>query len=218
MDKNYDISSKLSNRNSKVHSYLVPSNQMLIAAPHHADQNNDLRKMRNAKGNLRTYDANVGYIALEVARLLNTSYLICNNAKKDPNKFADSTYCKAVKKIKPYFLIEIHGHSGNNVPGKSISPIKIEVSGGKNSYYHAIDFAMYLRQAMVEADMLGFEVEGRLEDMFYKASKTLTVNGEVHNHNTTNRTLHIELPALLRRREMVDIVAKIIANALQNFS
>lgn len=205
--KNYDIESNLKSPKSEI-LYCNKSSKFLIAAPHHASDKNDIKGMRTERGTIRSYDANTGFICLEIAKSLGASYLIYNNAKDDPNKVVTNEYCHLVKAIHPKILVEIHGHAE-----KSIDRTIIEVSGGLNNNDMSIKFANILTKELHDSGLSHMTAEGDFNKIFYKGSKTATVNGSAWN-GSGGKTLHIELPKHLRLSGNVSKIAKVITKSL----
>lgn len=169
------------------------SSNLLIAAPHHAIEKYDDKKMRTLRGTKRSYDVNTGFIAIKIAEAFDSNYIIFANARKDPNKIVNGRYCNFVKRHKDCLLIEIHGHSSNY-----IADDLIEISSGSMNADVALIFAEMLQNELDKTEFSNYKVEGDYNKLFYKASKTPTINGEVHNNENTNYGLQIEIPYSLR--------------------
>ncbi len=136
-------------------------------------------------------DENTGFIGRYIADQLGCCSIIACNSTIDPNKHRDSDYSMQIASWKPGVLIEIHGH------GKARSKYDVEISCGSaelTSYSENLAAAVN-RKLSGDADFEDVSVCGRFKDIYFRATKTLTI--------TDPRWLayHIELSTRLRKPE-----------------
>ena len=134
-------------------------------------------------------DENTGFIGRYLAERLDCCSVIVCNATVDPNKHLHSDYTRQIAAWSPRVLIEIHGH------GKVRSPYDVEISCGSDEFTtcsEALAAAVNRRRA-ADAGFADVSVCGRFRDIYFKATKTLTI--------TDARWLayHIELSSRLRK-------------------
>jgi hypothetical protein len=136
-------------------------------------------------------DENTGFIASRLAEILDVSSIIACNYHIDSNKTLSSDYSTLIKRWKPKYLIEIHGHGGKK------AHYDIEISSGratKKRNKNSIKFATTLRGKMDKyKELKTYTVSGDFGAIYYKAtiSKTITTN--------LWTPFHIELPPPIRK-------------------
>jgi len=134
-------------------------------------------------------DENTGFIGRHLAERLDCCSVIACNATVDPNKHLNSDYSRQIAAWSPRVLIEIHGH------GKVRSPYDVEISCGSAEFsaYSEALAADVNRRLAADADFADVSVCGRFRDIYFRATKTLTI--------TDARWLayHIELSSRLRK-------------------
>ncbi|MGD9184168.1 MAG: hypothetical protein PVJ13_02490 [Desulfobacterales bacterium] len=136
-------------------------------------------------------DENTGFIGRYLADQLDCCSIIACNYTIDANKHLHSDYTMRIAGWRPSVLIEIHGH------GKVRSKYDVEISCGSaelNTYSEDLATAIN-RRLSEDADLADVSVCGRFTDIYFKATKTLTI--------TDARWLayHIELSPRLRKPE-----------------
>ena len=136
-------------------------------------------------------DENTGFVGRYLADQLDCCSIIACNATIDANKHLHSDYTMHIAKWRPTVLVEIHGH------GKVRSKFDVEISCGSavfTTYSEALA-AEIDRKRVADADLADVSVCGRFADVYFKATKTLTI--------TDPRWLayHIELSPRLRKPE-----------------
>jgi hypothetical protein len=136
-------------------------------------------------------DENTGFIGRYLADQLDCCSIIACNYTIDANKHLHSDYTMRIAGWCPSVLIEIHGH------GKVRSKYDVEISCGSaelNTYSEDLATAIN-RRLSEDADLADVSVCGRFTDIYFKATKTLTI--------TDARWLayHIELSPRLRKPE-----------------
>ena len=136
-------------------------------------------------------DENTGFIGRYLAEHLDCCSVIACNSTIDPNKHLGSDYSMRIAAWSPSVLIEIHGH------GKVRTPYDVEISCGSaelTSYSEDLAAGVNRRLAM-DAVFADVSVCGRFSDLYFRATKTLTI--------TDARWLayHIELSSRLRKPE-----------------
>ena len=150
----------------------APAGQPRLPCPEHSDS-----------------DENTGIIGRRLADRLDCCSVIACNATVDPNKHLDSDYSRQIAAWTPRVLIEIHGH------GKVRTPYDIEISCGSADDTAPAEklAAAILRRISAQAEFSDVTVCGRFSDIYFRATKTLTV--------TDKRWLayHIELSSRLRK-------------------
>ena len=136
-------------------------------------------------------DENVGFIGRYLAKRLDCCSVIACNYTIDPNKHLRSDYTKQIAEWNPGVLVEIHGH------GKVRSKYDVEISCGSVEHTkYSEDLAVVInRKLSNDPDFKDVSVCGRFLDLYFKATKTLTI--------TDSRWLayHIELSPRLRKPE-----------------
>jgi len=158
---------------------------IVVGVPHHAPAGRPFLPCPEHQDS----DENAGFIGRYLAERLDCCSVIACNATVDPNKHLDSDYTRQIAAWNPGILIEIHGH------GKVRSPYDVEISCGSaelSTYSEAL-------AADINHRLLGDErfedvtVSGRFKDIYFKATKSLTITDE--------RWLayHIELSSRLRK-------------------
>lgn len=134
-------------------------------------------------------DENTGFIGRYLAEQLDCCSVIACNATVDPNKHLDSDYSMQIAAWDPGVLIEIHGH------GKVRSPYDVEISCGSADFTTDSEAlaAGVNRRLAADDDFTDVSVSGRFRDIYFRATKTLTI--------TDPRWLayHIELSSRLRK-------------------
>jgi hypothetical protein len=134
-------------------------------------------------------DENTGFIGRYLAERLDCCSVIACNAAIDPNKRLNSEYTMQIAGWSPRVLIEIHGH------GKVRSPYDVEISCGSAKFTACSEAlaAGVNRRLSAEAGFADVSVCGRFQDIYFRATKTLTI--------TDARWLayHIELSSRLRK-------------------
>ena len=137
-------------------------------------------------------DENTGFIANKLAEILDVSTIIACNYHIDSNKKLTTDYSTLIKRWKPKYLIEIHGHGGQR------ANFNIEISSGKSTKKrneNSIKFAKALKDKMDKIkELKTYTVSGDIGAIYYKAqknSKTITTN--------LWTPFHIELPPQIRK-------------------
>ena len=134
-------------------------------------------------------DENTGFVGRYLADRLGCCSVIAGNCTIDANKHLHSDYTMQIVKWHPRVLVEIHGH------GKVRSKYDVEISCGSatfSTFSEDLAAAINCRRA-ADADLAAVSVCGRFADIYFKATKTLTI--------TDARWLayHIELSPRLRK-------------------
>jgi hypothetical protein len=134
-------------------------------------------------------DENAGFIGRHLAEALDCCSVIACNATTDMNKHIDSDYAMQIIRWKPNILIEIHGH------GKVRSKYDVEISCGSADQTGSSEAlaAEIAQRVSMDADLLNISVCGRFTDIYFKATKTLTIT------DLRWRAYHIELSSMLRK-------------------
>jgi len=172
-------------------SYLISqsgkNNHVVIGVPHHAPFGNPFLPTPVK----RPADENAGFMGLEIARLLECSYVIACNYSFDVNKYWTSDYSRRIKQWQPEILIEIHGHSGTS------SYFDIEISPGNMAGNHlSQSLSNNLIKAVSGDEKLSqMTISGNFPEIYFQATMTKTINTDKW------LALHIELPLLIRRPE-----------------
>ena len=164
-----------------------PRTDLVIGVPHHAPAGTP-RLPCSEHGDS---DENAGYIGRRLAEKIGCNSVIACNATVDPNKHLHTAYTKQIVAWRPRILIEIHGH------GKVRSNYDVEISCGSSeltSHSEALADAINQRLAS-DGDIGDVSVCGRFSDIYFRATKTLTI--------TDPRwfAYHIELSSRLRKPE-----------------
>ena len=174
---------------STQHDFLVVEERsrsdIVIGAPHHAPAGQPRLPCPEHSDS----DENTGIIGRRLADQLDCCSVIASNATIDPNKHPDSDYARQIAAWAPRVLIEIHGH------GKVRTPYDVEIScgsGGDTAHAEKLAAAIH-RRISSEAAFADVTVCGRFSDIYFRATKTLTI--------TDPRWLayHIELSSRLRK-------------------
>jgi hypothetical protein len=136
-------------------------------------------------------DENTGFIGRYLADQLDCCSIIACNYTIDANKHLHSDYTLQIAKWHPNVLIEIHGH------GKVRSKYDVEIScGSAECQTYSEDLATAINRKFSEdADLADVSVCGRFTDIYFKATKTLTIT------DTRWLAYHIELSPRLRKPE-----------------
>jgi hypothetical protein len=160
---------------------------IVVGVPHHAPAGTPYLPCAEH----RDSDENTGFIGRYLAERLDCCSIIACNTTIDANKHLHSDYTMRIAQWRPSTLIEIHGH------GKVRSAYDVEIScGSAESTSRSEDLATAInRRCMADADLADVSVCGRFTDIYFKATKTLTITDE--------RWLayHIELSPRLRKPE-----------------
>ncbi len=160
---------------------------IVVGVPHHAPAGTPCLPCAEHSDS----DENTGFVGRYLAGQLDCCSIIACNATIDANKHLHSDYTIRIAKWRPRVLVEIHGH------GKVRSKFDVEISCGSAAFTacsealaRAID-----RMCLADADLTDVSVCGRFADIYFKATKTLTI--------TDPRWLayHIELSPRLRKPE-----------------
>lgn len=158
---------------------------IVIGAPHHAPAGTPHMPCPEHSD----ADENTGFLGRRLADRLDCCSIVVCNATVDPNKTLDSDYARQIARWQPRILIEIHGH------GKVRSPYDVEISCGSVDHSaHAEALAADVRRRIAgQAEFADVTVCGRFGDIYFKATRTLTI--------TDARWLayHIELSSRLRK-------------------
>lgn len=134
-------------------------------------------------------DENTGFIGRHLADQLDCCSIIACNYTIDPNKHLHSDYTQQIAKWHPSILIEIHGH------GKVRSKFDVEVScGSAQQTIFSEDIAAAINQEIsADPELVDVSVCGRFRDLYFRATKTLTITDERWI------AYHIELSSRLRK-------------------
>jgi hypothetical protein len=158
---------------------------IVIGVPHHAPAGTPHMPCPEHSDS----DENTGFLGRQLAEHFDCCSIIACNATIDPNKHLGSDYSRQVAAWCPRVLIEIHGH------GKVRSPYDVEISCGSADYTAQAEAlaAAINRRVSLHAEFADVTVCGRFSDIYFRATKTLTI--------TDNRWLayHIELSSRLRK-------------------
>jgi len=158
---------------------------LVIGVPHHAPAGTPTLPCPEHSDS----DENTGIIGRHLAERLDSCSIIACNSTIDVNKHLDSDYSKQIIEWNPNILVEIHGH------GKVRSKYDVEISCGsaEQSIYSEELAAIVNRITKRNPDLFDISVCGRFSDIYFKATKTLTI--------TDPRWLayHIELSSILRK-------------------
>ncbi len=161
---------------------------LVVGAPHHAPAGvPDLPCPEHSDS-----DENTGFMARYLADQLECCSIIACNYTIDPNKHLRSDYTMQIAEWNPRVLIEIHGH------GKVRSKYDVEIScGSAELTTYSADLAVAIKSKLSkDKDLADVTVCGRFTDIYFKATKTITI--------TDPRWLayHIELSPRLRKPEI----------------
>jgi hypothetical protein len=158
---------------------------IVIGVPHHAPAGIPILPCPEH----RDSDENAGFIGRHLAEQLDCCSVIACNSTIDVNKHLNSDYSRQIIEWRPKILIEIHGH------GKVRSRYDVEIScGSADQSIYAEELAAIINHKIVkEPDLADISVCGRFNDIYFKATKSLTI--------TDSRWLayHIELSSRLRK-------------------
>ena len=158
---------------------------IVIGVPHHAPAGTPHMPCPEHSDS----DENAGFLGRRLADRLDCHSIIACNATIDPNKYLDSDYSRQIADWRPRILIEIHGH------GKVRSPYDVEISCGSidhTAHSEALAAAIQLRISG-QKEFADLTVCGRFSDIYFKATKTLTIT------DTRWLAYHIELSSRLRK-------------------
>ena len=160
---------------------------IVVGVPHHAPAGTPYLPCAEHSDS----DENTGFVGRYLADQLDCCSIIACNSTIDANKHLHSDYTMRVAQWRPSVLIEIHGH------GKVRSKYDVEIScGSAESTTYSEDLATAInRKCLADADLAEVSVSGCFTDIYFKATKTLTI--------TDARWLayHIELSPRLRKPE-----------------
>lgn len=187
--KNNDTSIFIASINKK--------SKILIGVPHHTPSGTVTMP---CKEHLYS-DENVGYIGAYIAEKLKCSFLCACNYFIDVNKNDNSNYSDyytALKRCKPKYLVEIHGHgmehSGNNIEISSGSKEEERYSLQlKDELDKVIDEKCRGNNKNVELNKLKeFKINANFDTIYFKATRSATIIDK------NWISFHIELPVALR--------------------
>lgn len=185
----------------------------LVTAPHDSThESNGFTMLKHnyiGKKPYRDYDPNSGEIAKHVANFLGANLLVLTNAKKDYNKDINDFYVKYINKLSPRFLIEIHTHEEKHVSD-------VEISMGEKNSVLSVLLASMIQDEFINSGDFETYVDGEYDSIFYKATKTSTVNGFGYNFDETHRTIHIEIPQSLADKNYLKDGCKTLGNIISN--
>jgi len=158
---------------------------IVVGVPHHAPAGVPFLPCPEHKDS----DENTGFIGRYLAERLACCSIIACNSTVDPNKYPDSDYTMQIAAWRPSVLIEIHGH------GKVRSKYDVEISCGSAEFtpYSEALAASVNRRLSEDASFADVSVSGRFHDIYFKATKTLTIT------DTRWLAYHIELSSRLRK-------------------
>jgi len=160
------------------------SNGFVVAVPHHAPL---------GVGSLPcpehpVSDENAGLLGAYTARLLDCPFIVACNYFIDANKDTSSDYFRKIASWQPAVLVELHGHRGEDANHD------IEISCGSiNRNGWSTKLATAIGGKMKQHEGLNpFNISGDFKQIFFKASKSLSIN--------TDRWLafHLEIPKSIR--------------------
>ncbi len=160
---------------------------VVIGAPHHTPGGIAYMPCPDHKAG----DENTGLIADKLAEILDVSSIISCNYHIDSNKTLTTDYSSLIKRWKPKYLIEIHGHGGQK------AKYDIEISSGKPTKKrneNSVKFAKTLKDKIDRyKELKTYTVSGDIGAIYYRAtiSKTITTNLWI--------PFHIELPPSIRK-------------------
>ena len=162
-----------------------PRHDIIVGVPHHAPAGTPTLPCPEHGDS----DENTGFIGRHIAKQLNCCCIIACNSTIDPNKNLDSDYAMQIAEWRPSVLIEIHGH------GKVRSKYDVEVSCGSIDHTrYSEDLAAVINRNLAEdAEFADVSVSGRFADLYFRATKTLTIT------DTRWLAYHIELSSRLRK-------------------
>jgi hypothetical protein len=181
-----DANSKLE---STEQSYLIiekrTRSDIVVGVPHHAPAGVPILPCPEHSNS----DENTGFIGRRIAKRLDCCSIIACNSTIDPNKHLDSDYAMQIAEWSPGVLIEIHGH------GKVRAKYDVEIScGSAEQTEYSEELAALINSKLSEdADFAHISVCGCFPDLYFRATKTLTI--------TDPRwfAYHIELSPPLRK-------------------
>lgn len=163
------------------------NSQIVIGAPHHAPGGTETLPCNEHSES----DENAGFIARRIADKINVCSIIACNYHIDANKSLGTDYSLQIIKWNPKYLVEIHGHGGENTSPKNC----IEISAGsieKNEL--STKFASHLKKKLESNPALNdIPVNGNFREIHFKAKNTATIT------SGNWKALHIELPPTLRK-------------------
>ena len=160
---------------------------IVIGVPHHAPAGTPSLPCAEHSDS----DENTGFLGRHLAEKLDCCSIIACNYTIDANKHLNSDYAMQIAEWHPSVLIEIHGH------GKVRSSYDVEISCGSAAFTtYSEELASAInRKRLADEDLAAVSVCGRFTDIYFKATKTLTIIDQ--------RWLayHIELSPRLRKPE-----------------
>ncbi len=189
MRTSIDIQAKLeSTEPSRIIVETRSRSDIVVGVPHHAPAGTPHMPCPEHSES----DENTGYLGRHIAEHLDCCCVIACNATVDPNKHPDSDYTLQITAWRPRVLIEIHGH------GKVRSPYDVEIScGSADDTAHAEALAAAIhRRISSDAEFADVTVCGRFNDIYFRATKTLTIT------DTRWLAYHIELSSRLRKPDI----------------
>jgi hypothetical protein len=158
---------------------------LVIGVPHHAPAGTPTLPCQEHPDS----DENTGFMGRHLAQRLDCCSVIACNATIDVNKHLGSDYARQIIAWKPSVLIEIHGH------GKVRSRYDVEIScgsAGQTSFSEALAAEMTHRLSK-DPDLADLSVCGRFADIYFRATKTLTIT------DPRWQAYHVELAPRLRK-------------------
>lgn len=158
---------------------------LVVGVPHHSPYGSS----HLPTPDLRPGDENTGYLGAYLAAKLKASLIIACNYSFDVNKTWFSDYTRIIRSWRPNFLIEIHGHGGNNTGND------IEISCGKEEKsYLAEKLASALHSRCSKHNLLQhLQISGKFSEIYYQATMSKTIICDSWNG------IHLELPLCLRK-------------------
>jgi hypothetical protein len=160
---------------------------LVVGVPHHAPAGTPYLPCAEHSDS----DENTGFLGRHLADRLDCCSIIACNYTIDANKHLHSDYSMRIAQWRPIVLIEIHGH------GKVRSTYDVEISCGSAEFTtDSEDLATAInRKCAADAALADVSVCGRFTDIYFKATKTLTIT------DTRWLAYHIELSPRLRKPE-----------------
>ena len=158
---------------------------LVVGVPHHAPLG--VTTLPNSKHPVS--DENAGFIGYHLSQLLGCPAVIACNYFLDPNKNLCTDYSKAIQRIAPRLLIEIHGHSTGH------ARYDIEITcGSKEDNILSMEVAFQLKRELSTIPSLqGFTLSGDFECIYYKATGSATITSDQW------KAVHVELPYPIRK-------------------
>jgi hypothetical protein len=160
---------------------------LVVGVPHHAPAGTPYLPCAEHSDS----DENTGFVGRYLADRLDCCSIIACNTTIDANKHLNSDYTMRIAQWRPGVLIEIHGH------GKVRSRHDVEISCGSAEFTtYSEDLATAInRKRAADPAFADVSVCGRFSDIYFKATKTLTIT------DTRWLAYHIELSPRLRKPE-----------------